>query len=60
MTEIAADEQDLAKALDSVANAASGGDTSSASSSDATTGPLSSNTSYHLLFHRNFLWRHLL
>lgn len=42
MTEIAADEQDLAKALDSVANAASGGDTSSASLSDATTGPLSS------------------
>lgn len=42
MTEIAADEQDLAKALDSVANAASGGDAASASSSDATTGPLSS------------------
>ncbi len=36
MTEIAADEQDLAKALDSVANAASGGDASDASTASST------------------------
>lgn len=36
MTEIAADEQDLAKALDSVANAASGGDASDTSAASAT------------------------
>lgn len=42
MTEIAADEQDLAKALDSVANAASGGDALSVSPSNTATATLSS------------------